>query len=56
MPSSDASLLMAQAASPDGSGTWTVLAAPTGKDLRDNMQALSGHANWEQLGRAHFDL
>ena len=49
MPSSDASLLMAQAASPDGSGTWTVLAAPTGKDLRDNMQALSGHANWEQL-------
>ena len=51
MPSSDASLLMAQAASPDGSGTWTVLAAPTGKDLRDNMQALSGHANWEQACR-----
>lgn len=49
MPSSDASLLMAQASSPDGSGTWTVLAAPTGKDLRDTMQAMSGHANWEQL-------
>ena len=25
------------------------VAAPTGKDLRDSMQALSGHANWGQL-------
>ncbi|MDW5316210.1 cellulose biosynthesis cyclic di-GMP-binding regulatory protein BcsB [Rhizobium sp. PL01] len=49
MPSSAASLLMAQASSPDGTGTWTVVAAPTGKDLRDSMQSLSGQANWSQL-------
>lgn len=49
MPSSAASLLMAQSSSPDGTGTWTVLAAPTGKELRDSMQALSGHTNWAQL-------
>lgn len=48
-PSSEASLLVAQGPSPDGTGTWTVVAAPTGKDLHENMLTLSARANWEQL-------
>ncbi|WP_275785950.1 cellulose biosynthesis cyclic di-GMP-binding regulatory protein BcsB [Pararhizobium gei] len=48
-PSSEASLLIAQSPSPDGSGTWSLVAAPSGKDLREGMQALSARDNWQQL-------
>ncbi|MCV9967194.1 cellulose biosynthesis cyclic di-GMP-binding regulatory protein BcsB [Pararhizobium sp. BT-229] len=49
VPSSAASLLVAQGASPDGTGTWSLVAAPTGKDLHEGVQALSAQANWTQL-------
>ncbi|MBP1859894.1 hypothetical protein J2Z75_003415 [Rhizobium herbae] len=48
-PSNEASLLVAQGPSPDGNGTWTVVAAPTGRGLHEGMQALSAQSNWEQL-------
>lgn len=49
VPPSAASLLVAQGASPDGTGTWSLVAAPTGKDLHEGVQALSAQANWTQL-------
>ncbi len=49
MPSTETSLLVAQGASPDGSGTWSLVAAPTGKDLHEGMQALSTQDTWRQL-------
>ncbi|CAN7659007.1 cellulose biosynthesis cyclic di-GMP-binding regulatory protein BcsB [Pararhizobium sp. LjRoot235] len=48
-PSTETSLLVAQSASPDGSGTWSLVAAPTGKDLRESVQALSAQDTWRQL-------
>jgi hypothetical protein len=50
MPSSEASLLVAQGPSPDGTGNWTLVAAPTGKDLHEGMVAMSAQGFWEQLG------
>lgn len=48
-PSRESSLLVSQSTSPDGSGTWTVVAAPTTKDLEEGMRALSVQQNWNQL-------
>ena len=48
-PSGDSSLMVVQAASPDGTGTWSVVAAPDGKSLNEGMHELSAQANWEQL-------
>ncbi|KQS88111.1 MULTISPECIES: cellulose biosynthesis cyclic di-GMP-binding regulatory protein BcsB [unclassified Rhizobium] len=48
-PSNEASLLIAQGASPDGTGTWSVVAAPSGRDLREGVEAVSTLANWSQL-------
>ncbi|MEK1933913.1 MAG: cellulose biosynthesis cyclic di-GMP-binding regulatory protein BcsB [Pararhizobium sp.] len=48
-PSKETSLLVAQSASPDGTGTWSLVAAPTGKDLHEGMQALSAQDAWRQL-------
>lgn len=48
-PSQETSLLVAQSASPDGSGTWSLVAAPTGKDLSESVQALSAQDTWRQL-------
>ncbi|MBB5537890.1 cellulose biosynthesis cyclic di-GMP-binding regulatory protein BcsB [Rhizobium giardinii] len=48
-PSRETTLLVAQGASPDGSGTWSLVAAPTGRDLRDGVQAVSAQDTWGQL-------
>ncbi|MFT2214369.1 cellulose biosynthesis cyclic di-GMP-binding regulatory protein BcsB [Rhizobium giardinii] len=48
-PSGETTLLVAQGASPDGSGTWSLVAAPTAKDLRDGVQAVSAQDRWGQL-------
>ncbi|CAN7700687.1 cellulose biosynthesis cyclic di-GMP-binding regulatory protein BcsB [Pararhizobium sp. LjRoot238] len=48
-PSNETSLLVAQSASLDGSGTWSLVAAPTGKDLHESVQALSAQDTWMQL-------
>ncbi len=48
-PSNEASLLIAQGPSPDGTGTWSVVAAPSGRDLHEGVEALSTLSNWSQL-------
>lgn len=49
LPPNSSSFLMAQGLSPEGTGTWTVLAAPTGGDLLAGMDSISDEANWRQL-------
>lgn len=49
IPLRESSLLVSQGTSPDGSGTWTVIAAPTTKDLEEGMRALSVQKIWNQL-------
>ncbi|HTO30520.1 MAG TPA: cellulose biosynthesis cyclic di-GMP-binding regulatory protein BcsB [Pararhizobium sp.] len=48
-PSNEASLLIAQGSSPDGTGTWSVIAAPSGPGLHEGVEALSALSNWSQL-------
>jgi hypothetical protein len=48
-PPNAATLMIAQGASPDGDGTWTLVTAPTAGDLRDGLSALSTQTNWPQI-------
>ena len=48
-PGDDRRFLVAQGDSPDQSGTWTVLSAPTGADLRAGMEAVAQEERWRQL-------
>jgi hypothetical protein len=48
-PSNTATLMIAQGASPDGAGTWTIVAAPTATDLRQSMAAMSTEDQWPQI-------
>lgn len=48
-PAKDTSLIVAQGASPEENGTWTVLAGRTGKELRDGALALSARENWSRI-------
>lgn len=41
--------MVAQEASSDGKGTWTLVTAPSSDRLRDGTDALSVGANWDQL-------
>lgn len=49
LPPNSASFLVAQGLSPEGSGTWTVLAAPNDGDLRGGMDFLSDEQSWSRL-------
>lgn len=49
LPPNSSSFLVSQGLSPEGTGTWTVLAAPNGGDLRDGMDFLSEEQNWAKL-------
>lgn len=48
-PSNVASLMVAQGKSPDGGGTWTVVTAPSAKDLREGLSSLTAQMNWPQI-------
>jgi hypothetical protein len=48
-PSNIQTLMIAQGASPDGGGTWTLVTAPTSTDLRAGLSAVSREANWPQI-------
>ena len=49
LPPNSANFLMAQGLSPEGRGTWTVLAAPTGADLLAGMDFVSDEDSWRKL-------
>lgn len=49
LPPNSSSFLMAQGLSPEGTGTWTVLAAPNGADLLSGMDFFSDEQNWRAL-------
>lgn len=48
-PSNVATMMVAQGASPEGGGTWTLVTAPSAKDLREGAEALTSQANWPQI-------
>ncbi|MBX5133185.1 cellulose biosynthesis cyclic di-GMP-binding regulatory protein BcsB [Rhizobium lentis] len=48
-PSNADTLMIAQGSSPLGEGTWTVVAAPSAKDLREGLEVLTGQLNWPQI-------
>lgn len=48
-PGDDARFLIAQGDSPERVGTWTVLSAPTGADLRAGMNAVAQEERWRQV-------
>ena len=50
LPSSDATLVIGQGSAPNDDGTWTLVTAPTAKDLDISMRTLTELANWDQLG------
>lgn len=48
-PPNVATLLVAQGSSPAGTGSWTVVAAPSAKDLREGLEVLTAQLNWPQI-------
>lgn len=48
-PQGSASLVVAQEASPAGSGTWTLVTAPTVGALRDGVRSLTQQGTWRQM-------
>ncbi|RUM05567.1 cellulose biosynthesis cyclic di-GMP-binding regulatory protein BcsB [Rhizobium chutanense] len=48
-PPNAATLLVAQGSSPAGTGSWTVVAAPSAKDLREGIEVLTAQLNWPQI-------
>ncbi len=48
-PPNAATLLVAQGSSPAGTGSWTVVAAPSAKDLREGLEVLTAQLNWPQI-------
>ncbi|PZM14680.1 cellulose biosynthesis cyclic di-GMP-binding regulatory protein BcsB [Rhizobium tubonense] len=48
-PSNVETLMIAQGASPEGGGTWTLVTAPTSDDLRHGLSLLSREENWPQI-------
>jgi hypothetical protein len=48
-PSNVATLMVAQGASTDGGGSWTVITAPSAKDLRQGVEAVTAQLNWPQI-------
>jgi hypothetical protein len=48
-PPNAATLMLAQGASPNGGGTWTLVTAPSSEDLKNDIAALSAQRNWPQI-------
>ncbi|MBY5562161.1 cellulose biosynthesis cyclic di-GMP-binding regulatory protein BcsB [Rhizobium leguminosarum] len=48
-PANADTLLVAQGSSPAGAGAWTVVAAPSAKDLREGLEILTTQLNWPQI-------
>ena len=48
-PSETASLVLAQGANPTDDATWTLLTAPTAKQLREGASAIADVTRWQQL-------
>jgi hypothetical protein len=48
-PPNMATLLVAQGSSPAGAGAWTVVTAPSAKDLREGLEVLTAQMNWPQI-------
>lgn len=48
-PSNTDSFLVAQGKSAAGGSSWTVVTAPSAKDLREGAEALTAQVNWPQL-------
>ncbi|MBY5589495.1 cellulose biosynthesis cyclic di-GMP-binding regulatory protein BcsB [Rhizobium leguminosarum] len=48
-PSNVDTILVAQGSSPAGAGAWTVVAAPSAKDLREGLEVLTTQLNWPQI-------
>ncbi|PDS36251.1 cellulose synthase BcsB subunit [Rhizobium anhuiense] len=48
-PSNVDTLLVAQGSSPAGAGAWTVVTAPSAKDLREGLEVLTAQLNWPQI-------
>ncbi|MBX4964360.1 cellulose biosynthesis cyclic di-GMP-binding regulatory protein BcsB [Rhizobium binae] len=48
-PPNLATLLVAQGSSPAGTGAWTVVTAPSSKDLREGLEVLTAQMNWPQI-------
>ena len=48
-PDERARFLIAEGDSPEEGGTWTVLSAPTGADLKAGMMAVAQEDRWQQL-------
>jgi hypothetical protein len=53
MPSSEATLMVAQSPGPGNEGTWTLVTAPTSRNLDEGVRALTQQVNWSQL-RGHI--
>ncbi|MGR9055674.1 cellulose biosynthesis cyclic di-GMP-binding regulatory protein BcsB [Rhizobium leguminosarum] len=48
-PPNAATLMVAQGSSPAGAGSWTVVTAPSAKDLRAGLEVLTEQLNWPQI-------
>ncbi|RUM21198.1 cellulose biosynthesis cyclic di-GMP-binding regulatory protein BcsB [Rhizobium vallis] len=48
-PSNAATLLVAQGSSPGGGGSWTIVTAPSAKDLREGLGVVTEQLNWPQI-------
>lgn len=48
-PGGNASLMVASNFNPAGTGTWTLVSAPTVKGLRDGVDELTSRTKWQQL-------
>ncbi|NKM60389.1 cellulose biosynthesis cyclic di-GMP-binding regulatory protein BcsB [Rhizobium leguminosarum bv. viciae 248] len=48
-PSNVDTILIAQGSSPAGAGAWTVVTAPSAKDLREGLEVLTTQLNWPQI-------
>ncbi|NNH85326.1 cellulose biosynthesis cyclic di-GMP-binding regulatory protein BcsB [Rhizobium laguerreae] len=48
-PANADTLLVAQGSSPAGAGAWTVVAAPSAKDLREGLEVLTTQLHWPQI-------
>ncbi|MBL0372155.1 cellulose biosynthesis cyclic di-GMP-binding regulatory protein BcsB [Rhizobium sp. KVB221] len=49
LPDNSSTFLAAQGLSPEGTGTWMVLAAPTGNELQQGMSFLSDEKSWQDM-------
>ncbi len=49
-PGGNASVLVASNHSPSGTGSWTLISAPTVGALKEGIEELTAYANWRQMG------